>query len=305
MSNYSSFIKRKYNVQDMVEKMATTEKKYHRAEDECYYPVMDKQTETADVTIRFLPGKEETDAPYIIRYSHMFKGDNGKWFIMDVCPTSNGEKCPVCEINSKMWNTEEPKKQEIVRQRKRRKNYFFNILVVKDSEQPEKEGKVFPFMCGSQIFNMIVENMKPQFGEEPKNPFDLFEGNNFHLRIMRDPSSKQITYKKSKFDEKKTAIFDGDETKLEEVYNSMIDLKKFIKGSVQDYSKRIRDAYSICCPEAFRGETSISRQPEYHEESTKEDFNIQEEIQKSTSKTADKSDDIDSELAFFEELASK
>lgn len=210
-----------------------------------------------------------------------------------------------CEINSKMWNTEEPKKQEIVRQRKRRKNYFFNILVVKDSEQPEKEGKVFPFMCGSQIFNMIVENMKPQFGEEPKNPFDLFEGNNFHLRIMRDPSSKQITYKKSKFDEKKTAIFNGDETKLEEVYNSMIDLKKFIKGSVQDYSKRIRDAYSICCPEAFRGETSISRQPEYHEESTKEDFNIQEEIQKSTSKTADKSDDIDSELAFFEELASK
>ena len=301
MSNYSSFIKRKFNVQEMVEKMSTNEKKYHRVEDECYYPVIDKQTETADVTIRFLPGKDESDAPYVIRYSHMFKGDNGKWFIMDVCPTSNGNKCPVCEINSKMWSTEEPKKQEIVRQRKRRKNYFFNVLVVKDSEQPEKEGKVFPFMCGAQIFNMIVESMKPQFGEEPKNPFDLFEGNNFHLRIMRDASSKQITYKKSKFDEKKTAIFDGDEAKLEEVYNSMIDLKKFIKGSEQDYTKRIKDAYSVCFPEGFRAETVV-RQPEAPEED-EEEVDIQQEIQKSTKKTADTTDDIESELEFFEKLA--
>ena len=207
-----------------------------------------------------------------------------------------------CEINSKMWGTEEPKKQEIVRQRKRRKNYFFNILVVKDSEQPEKEGKVFPFICGSQIFNMIVESMKPQFGEEPKNPFDLFEGNNFHLRIMRDPSSKQITYKKSKFDDKKTAIFDGDEAKLEEVYNSMVDLKKFIKPSEQDYTKRIKDAYSICCPEAFRSETVVNRRHEEADE-PEEEIDIQQEIQKSAKKTADASDDIESELEFFEKLA--
>lgn len=65
-----------------------------REDKEFYYPARDR-TGNGYAIIRFLPGKTEDDLPFVKTYAHGFKNDkNGKWLIED-CPTTIGETCPV------------------------------------------------------------------------------------------------------------------------------------------------------------------------------------------------------------------
>jgi hypothetical protein len=59
--------------------------------------------------------------------------------------------------------------------------------------------------------------MNPQFeGETPLNPFDLWEGANFKLKVKK--VEEYPNYDSSEFDTR-SALLEGNETKLEEVWN--------------------------------------------------------------------------------------
>jgi len=67
-------------------------------------PTVDKSG-NGMATIRFLPAPGvdgEDGLPWVRRFDHGFQGPGG-WFI-DNCLTTVGEKCPVCEHNSTLWN---------------------------------------------------------------------------------------------------------------------------------------------------------------------------------------------------------
>ena len=203
----------------------------------------DKEKGVGSAVIRFLPPKD-TDLPYAKIYSHFFKGDDGKWCIIDRCPTTYGETCKCCEANSTLWKSGEEDK---ARNRKRRTNYVFNIFVVKDPANPENEGKVFLYKTGPAIFNMITESMTPQFdGEEPKKPFDIYEGHNFNIRVRADASRGGLaSYDKSFFDARATAVAKSD-AELEKIYNAMTNLDEYMKaGKIanSDIEKKIVAAY--------------------------------------------------------------
>lgn len=187
----------------------------------------DKETGSAEATIRFLPPKDG-DIPYEVIFSHFFKGDDGSWCVVDRCGRTFGETCPICEANKALWATGREADQNVARNRKARKNYLFNIYVVDDKRHPENNGKVFPFKAGPSIFNMVMDAMKEdsEFDEEPKRPFDLYSGHNFILRIRKEQSKSFPTYDKSKFVSKATPLASTDE-ELEKIYNSMVDLKEF------------------------------------------------------------------------------
>lgn len=204
---------------------------------------MDKDKGTASAVIRFLPPKD-SELPYAKFYSHFFKGDDGKWCIVDRCPTTYGEDCPCCSRNKDYWNNGQEAKG---RERKRRTNYVFNILVVKDPSNPENEGKVFLYKTGPAIFNMITESMTPQFdGEEPKKPFDIYEGHNFNIRVRSDASRGGLaSYDKSFFDDRATAISNSD-AELEKIYNAMVNLDDYLQVgrlSFADLERKVIPAY--------------------------------------------------------------
>ena len=132
--------------------------------------------------IRFLPAPEGESLPWAKLYNHAFQGPGG-WLI-DNCPTTKGEQCPVCAANNKLWNSGVESDKEIARQRKRKLSYYSNIYVIKDSANPENEGKVFLYKYGKKIHDKILAAMQPEFQDEtPVNPFDLWEGANFKLKI--------------------------------------------------------------------------------------------------------------------------
>lgn len=180
--------------------------------------------EVGYAVIRFLPEYEGAELPWVSYYHHFFKGATGQFYV-EKSLTTIDKPDPVSEYNTALWNAGD---EATAKRQKRKLTYVSNILVITDSENTDAEGKVFLFEYGKEIFDIIKDAMQPKFPDEkPINPFDFWEGADFVLKISKKEDSDFRTYKKSEF-RKPAALFDGDEKKLEEVYNQMHDLSEFV-----------------------------------------------------------------------------
>lgn len=178
--------------------------------------------------IRFLSAPEGEELPYALRYEHAFQDKNTKKWYINNCHTTlgQGNPCPVCDANSELWNTGTEANQALVRERKRGKRYYANILVINDSAHPENNGKVFLYQFGPKIYQKILDKIDPQFPDEkPCDVFDFWGGANFRLKAHT--VNNQRSYDKSDFDSP-SELLNGDDTALEEVYNSLHSLKELI-----------------------------------------------------------------------------
>ena len=177
-------------------------------------------------TIRFLPASAadgEDGLPWVKIFSHGFQGPGG-WLI-DNCLTTKDQKCPVCEHNSTLWNSGIEANKDIVRKQKRKLNYIANVYIVSDPKHPENEGQVKLFKFGKKIFDKITEAMNPQFEDEtPINPFDLWKGANFKLKIRKVEGYQN--YDKSEFESPSPLLNDDDE--LEKIWKSEFSLTEMI-----------------------------------------------------------------------------
>jgi len=176
--------------------------------------------------IRFLPAPAadgDEGLPWVRIFHHGFQGPGG-WLI-DNCLTTLNDKCPVCEHNSTLWNSGVEANKDIARKQKRKLSYIANILVISDPSNPENEGQIKLFKFGKKIFDKITEAMNPEFADEtPVNPFDLWGGANFKLKIRNVEGYRN--YDKSEFADK-SAVLDGDDDKLEELWKKEFSLKEF------------------------------------------------------------------------------
>lgn len=198
-----------------------------------WYPNVDKAGNGFAI-IRFLPAPPGEDHAFVRMFSHSFKGPSGAWYIENSL-TTLGEKDPVSEYNSQLWNSteddEHPNRKQ-ARAQKRRLSFIANVLVIKDSLNPENDGKVFLFRFGKKIWDKLEAVMDPKFeGEAKFNPFDLWEGANLKLKIRTigatagQPGFRN--YDESTFDAQ-TPLFDGDDAKLEALWKSEHGLKEHV-----------------------------------------------------------------------------
>lgn len=201
-----------------------------KQDDERYWkPELDK-VGTGNAIIRFLPCRREEGFPYVKLFTHGFQGPQGKWFI-DNCPTSIEQECPACKANSALWQSGDDAKKKIAQSRKRKLNYVSNILVVNDPKHPEHNGKVFLYRYGKKIFEKIKDLVTPppDFPDMVSiDPFDMFEGANFKLRVTRQDGFPN--YDKSSFDNQ-SAVGDEDRCAMieEQLYSltEVLDPKHF------------------------------------------------------------------------------
>jgi len=179
--------------------------------------------------IRFLPSSAkdgEDSLPWVKYYSHGFQGPGG-WLI-DNCLTTKNQKCPVCEHNSGLWNSGIQANKDIVGKQKRKLNYIANVYIVSDPKHPENEGQVKLFRFGAKIFDKLTEAMNPQFEDEsPINPFDLWKGANFKLKIRKVEGYQN--YDKSEFES--AAPLSSDDSKLEKIWQSEYALSEFVSDA--------------------------------------------------------------------------
>ena len=207
------------------EDSAPQEKKSYK-DDRLWKPEMDKSGNGYAV-IRFLPAVDGEDLPWAKVWNHAFQGPTGQWYIENSL-TTIGQKDPVSEHNTRLWNTGLESDKELARKQKRKLQYFANIYVVSDSKHPENEGKVFLYRFGKKIFDKIMEAMQPAFeDEEAINPFDFWKGANFKLKVRKVDG--YWNYDKSEFDSV-SVLFDDDDA-IEEVWKKQYPLAEFSADS--------------------------------------------------------------------------
>lgn len=201
-----------------------------REEDTRFWKLERDKSGNGMAVIRFLPASavDGDDAlPWIRYFDHGFKGPSGKWYIENSL-TSIGQKDPVSEYNSQLWNASNDDnswQRKQARDQKRRLHYISNIYVVKDPANPDNEGKVKLFKFGKKIFDKITLAMNPEYeGDDPVNPFDLWKGANFKLRSRM--VAGYLNYDQSTFEAPK-ALSD-DDAELEKIWKSEYSLKEFL-----------------------------------------------------------------------------
>ena len=191
--------------------------------DERYWrPELDKSGNGYSI-IRFLPAPTDEDLPWARMWNHGFQGPGG-WYIENSL-TTQGKKDPVSEYNSRLWNSGIEANKEVARKQKRRLNYTSNVYVIKDPANPENEGQIRLYRYGKKIFDKINDLMNPEFEDEtPVNPFDLWEGANFKMKIRKVEGFSN--YDKSEFDTPVALL--EDDNKMEEIWNSEHSLKEIV-----------------------------------------------------------------------------
>lgn len=256
---------------------------------------IDQKTGHGEATIRFLPNKNISESSYVLAYRHIFQGPGG-WFIEN-CPTNIGEDCPVCESNTLLWKEDEAAVR--ARNTSRRKEFYANILVIDDPQNPDNNGKVFLFKYGAQIHNMIKKATEPVLKRKQAfDPFDIFEGANLILTAAKkSDGSKWSSYEDSEW-ESPSEICEGNEEEIAKVLDGLYDLSEFrvTEKNVKSYEK-LNEQWEKIMGETIEGDpvarkTSSKKSKSVEPESEEDDDDLDLE---------DDDDDLDLEDAEIEE----
>ena len=244
--------------------------------------------------IRFLPAPENEDLPFVKLYSHAFQGPGG-WYIENSL-TTLGQKDPVSEYNSLLWNNGTDLGKETARKQKRKLTYISNIYVVKDPTNPENEGKVFLFKYGKKIFDKLTAAMQPEFeDEEAIDPFDFWQGANFKLKAKNVAGYRN--YDSSEFTAV-TPLLDDDDA-LEGIWKKESSLSEFVAPdqfkTYDELKKRL--GYVL-------GNTSTARQDVETFEEDNDRGEAEELVTAAVSTTPSSvNEDEDDALSYFAKLA--
>ena len=294
MTNFAT-LKKSSNILDRLNKeleKLNTPSNEKQEDTRFWQPEVDKSGNGMAV-IRFLPSPavDGDDAlPWVRLFNHGFKGPSGKWYIENSLTTLN-QKDPVSEYNTQLWNStsddSSPARKQ-AREQKRRLSYISNIYLVSYPKNPEMEGKVYLYKYGKKIFDKISMLMNPEFEDEnPVNPFDLWAGANFRLKIRTVEGYRN--YDQSAF--ATPAPLSDDDAELEKIWKSEYSLKEFLEPknfkSYEELKRKLEEVLELNVPTISQTKApSIAAAP------------------KAVVKTESDVDDDDEELAAFKALAS-
>lgn len=269
-------------------------------DDRFWKPEVDKMG-NGSATIRFLPAPVGEDMPFVRVWDHGFQGPSGKWYI-EKSLTTIGQDDPVAQYNSELWNISDddnsPTRKQ-ARAQKRRLHFTSNILVVRDPANPANEGRVFLYQYGKKIFDKLNDLMNPSFDDEkPINPFDLWEGANFKLKIRKVEGYRN--YDKSEFEA--PAPIPGADEDLESIWNKEYGLQEFLDSknfkSYEELKAKLNTVLGIT-PSATPSASPASRADRVVlPEASAPNFKAKEAAEEVPWKTEDEDED----LSYFDKL---
>ena len=280
---------------DAVSKLTNKEEGKKSYEDTRFWkPTVDKAG-NGFATIRFLPAPAGEDVPWVQVFNHSFQGPGG-WYIENSL-TTIGKKDPVSEHNTVLWNSGTDANKDIARKQKRKLQYIANVYIVKDPANPDNDGTVKLYKFGKKIFDKLNDLMNPEFEDEtPVNPFDLWEGANFKLKIRKVEGYQN--YDKSEFES--PAPLSQDEDDLERIWKQEHSLSEFLSEknfkTYDELKARLNKVLGL--EDGSAGENFYSTKPNVPVTASSKP----EAPTKAKATVADSVDD-DDDISYFEKLA--
>ncbi len=265
--------------------------------------------------IRFLPAPDGEDLPFVKLYSHAFQGPGG-WYIENSL-TTLGQKDPVSEYNTMLWNNGTDAGKDAARKQKRKLTYIANIYVVKDPANPENEGRVMLYKFGKKIFDKLTTAMQPEFeDEEAIDPFDFWQGANFKLKAKNVAGYRN--YDSSEF-ARQSPLLDDDDA-MEAIWKKEYSLQDFVAPdqfkSYEDLKTRLDYVLGIKGTPKFQDQETVEEEEEFRRQNRGESNpmpqSMKEELNALSSDsggfndpdiTPSSKDDDDDTLSYFAALA--
>lgn len=258
--------------------------------------------------IRFMPPPPGEDDAFVRLYNHGFK-ENGRWLIEN-CPTTIKEPCPICASNGVLYDSGIDSNKKIASKRKRKLSFYSNVYIVKNPANPELEGTVMLFRFGQKIFDKIKSAMKPAFQDEsPVDPFDLWSGANFKIKVKTVKEASGQTYPNydDSIFESASALLDGDDEQLEAIWKTCHSLKDLVSPdkfkSEEELQKRLNSVLG-----AKPSQSTSEQEDQMEEQFGTTNTDIMKELEQNYSRSKVDEDDDDDEysdaLDKFRELAS-
>ena len=270
-------------------------------------PEMDKSGNGYAV-VRFLPAPQGEDLPWVKLYKHAFQGPGG-WYIENSL-TTLGQKDPVSEYNTTLWNNGTDAGKEEARKQKRKLEYYSNIYVVKDPTNPQNEGRVMLYKYGKKIFDKIMAAMQPEFeDEEPINPFDFWQGADFKIKIKK--VAGYWNYDSSEF-ARQAPLLDGDDDALEALWKTEHSLAELVAADkFKDYDalkKRLDYVLGIRGVPKMQDQETVEEEQAFERERRGEGLDSLSEGRGSfndpdITPTVSRDEDEDDALSYFQKLA--
>lgn len=251
----------------------------------------DKNTKSGKAIIRPIgPANGESDE-YVTEYTHFLRRNNKILSIK--CPTTSKHKCPICE------HYFSKSKDEREAQFARMSKHIMNILVVKDFNHPENNGKVFLWKCPVSVMQKIAKALKEtdemDMPKESINVFDMWEGANINL-VTCDKSG-WLNYDSTTIAPKSPIFEDTENTALyEDLYKKLYPLSEFKETpTTEEVQEKFNDFMELVDTNKF--ENSLRSEQKKVFESVDEIDSLPDEASEpQSSSESDAKDDIWDEI---------
>lgn len=235
---------------------------------------LNKNTSTESAFKDFL--KMEVDKTYIVRlvpsvknpertlfhyYNHTWKSNLNNQVVSVLCPNTYGDKCPIDEYRSKIYNSKDQTEIEKIRPIKRNENWLVNVFVIKDPTNPENQGKIKILRYGKQLAKIIESAISGDDAEEfGEKIFDLSEnGCNLKIKVEKNEGG-YATYVGSKF--MSPSKLEGVEN-VDELYNSTNELDSIFEHKSYEDIKKLLKLHFLGEVEETKVEDSVEEDEEY------------------------------------------
>jgi hypothetical protein len=196
-------------------------------------------------TVRLVPNISQPEKTFFHYYTYDWSSFSTGQYTSIVSPTTFGQKCPMTDTKYRLLrngNEEEKAKANLLRRNER---WLVNAYVVDDPTNPENNGTMKIIRYGKQLHKIISDAIDGE-GSEDFGPriFDLSE-NGVNFKIKCEQQGDYITYVSSKFSLPRK-IEGLAEDKMEDVYNSVLDLTSVIPTKSQDEIVQSLDEHFFC-----------------------------------------------------------
>ncbi|QIG68013.1 single-stranded DNA-binding protein [Rhizobium phage RHph_Y68] len=190
-------------------------------------------TRNGYIRVRLLPAPADEDSP-MVSYSR-FKFKNGSKTYSAYHLKNIGQNDPCQQYLAQLWQDGSKEAKELYSERKQKRYTIVNLVVLEDKVKPENNGWTGRYRPPAHIKKMIEEALNPtpdKFTKEVAesfNPFDIFgSGGGRDLIIRVTDKEGQNSYEKSTWAPSSSALYDGDEAKMEETWKQAKSLYQFI-----------------------------------------------------------------------------
>lgn len=237
---------------EAIQKSLNPQNSHKKAENELKFKV----GETYHV--RLLPNLEAPEDTFFAYKYHFWYSLTNKKPIYVLSPATYGERCPITEVRMEFYNNREKNAEynEIAKKCiNRRDSWKVNVYVIKDTNNPDNEGKVMIMKYSKELNDVIQKALnRPDMGVG--RVFSLDE-NGCNLEI--DPiiksgtgNAKIPTYATSVFS-LPHAIEGMNEEKIKEVLGSLHDLKATEELKSEEEIEKIVKEHFLDGIEGLRG----------------------------------------------------